>query len=216
MFERTLMLIDQELAGTISAEDRDELMEQMMMDPAVADELKRRERALYQNLQTDAQSSRPKWSLLSNAASVVIGAAGAALLLSQGAQEPGLASANVYELDNVRSAALQIRPVKLATGESWVTFMTYPDYPDFSQLDARIEVYQGEPAMLASAPDSAWRTVWQRVSSAGNRDMLVLTLPVDVLAQGVHRLAVYGVADGNATDKPIHVVIFNLEFGGGE
>ena len=40
MNERNLSLIDQEIAGTISDADRDELYEQMMMEPSLAQELK--------------------------------------------------------------------------------------------------------------------------------------------------------------------------------
>jgi hypothetical protein len=214
MIERTLNLIDQELTGIISTEDRDELMELMMMDPAVADELHRRERSLHQNLRSDVEAAHPRLSLLSNAASLALGA-GAMLLLSQGVDEgqPGLASTNVYELDNVRSATPQIRPVRIQPDERWVNFVTYPDYADFALLEVRFEAYTGDPAKVFKPAATTWRPVWQSLSTVGNRDALLLTIPGDVVSPGIHRLVVYGIANEVVINQPVHEVIFLLENG---
>lgn len=214
MFERTLILLDQELANTISPADRDELLEQMMMDPSIADELQRRERLMLENLQADAQTRRPNWFSLASAASLLV-VAGAVFLLAQNLNEypPGLASANVYELDNVRSASLQIPTVRLQSGEQWVNFMAYPDFADFRSLNVRIDFHTGDPTQVLGAEGTAWNSVWHGVSTVGNRDMLLLTVPGAELNPGIHRLVVHGVAEGKSTTNPIHEVIFALEFG---
>lgn len=214
MFDRTLSLLDQELTNTISSADRDELLEAMMMDPSIADELQRRERLIHDNLQSDIQKKRPNWFSLANAASLLV-VAGAILLLVQNLDEtpPGLVSANVYELDNVRSASPQIATVRLQAGEQWVTFMAYPDFADFNSLAVRIDLYPADPAQAFSADDAVWKPIWHGVSTVGNRDMLLLTVPVTDLQEGVHRLVVHGVAEDKSTTSPIHEVIFSLEFG---
>jgi hypothetical protein len=215
MFDRTLSLLDQELTNTIGSADRDELLEEMMMDPSIADELRRRERVIYDNLQSDARIRLPNWFSLANVASLLV-VAGATLLLAQNLDEtpPGLASANVYELDNVRSASPQISTVRVQAGEQWVNFMAYPDFADFTSLVVRIDLHTGDPTQVFSADGSAWRPVWHGVSTVGNRDMLLLTVPGIDLKPGVHRLVVHGVADGKPTTTPIHEVIFALEFSG--
>lgn len=218
MFERTLNLIDQELTNTISSSDRDELMEQMMMDPSIADELHRRERLIHEQLQADIEVKRPSWFTLANAASLVM-IAGAALLLAQylNNSPQGLASANVYELDNVRSTSTQIPTVRIQTGEQWVNFMAYPDFSDFSSLDVRIDVridlLTNMPAEVLIADGGSWKPIWQGLSTVGNRDMLLLTVPGTDLKPGIHRLVVHGVVAGETTASPVHEVIFALEVG---
>lgn len=213
MFKRTLSLLEQELANTISDSDRDALFEEMMEDPSIADELQHRERVLYDNLKSDVQNRVVGWPALASACMVFIGLTLSYFLIN-GSEDPsnGFASANVYELDNLRSASPEVSIVNLQRGERWVTFMAYPDFANFDSLNIRIESQMGDSSGESSEKVNEWRTVWSTASSVGNQDTLLISVRSAELEDGIHRLVVFGVNDKEATINPVHEVVFRIAF----
>ena len=213
MNERMRTLIEQEITGDISEADRDELMEQVMMDPEVGQALAADELLVRERMKADSVKTLPRLTLLSNAASFIAGV-GLVFFFGQQVQMAGTgsASANAYVLDNVRSATPQVQTLRLVPEEAWVTFMVYPDFAEFEMLESRIDAYSGDPEQSYVAQPGAWNTVWHGVSGAGSRDTLVLTIPSEALSDGIYRLQVFGTASGSVTGGPIHEVIFAVQY----
>jgi len=132
----------------------------------------------------------------------------------QQVQTPDLAlvSANVHELDNVRSATPQARRVTVDPKEELVTFMTYPDIADYDALDVSIEVYSGDAGHAFTFDDTHWTPLWSDRSTPGNRDFLVVTLPSHLFKPGIHRIFVRGVVVDPPSSNAIHQVVFDLQY----
>lgn len=215
MDDRTQQLIDQQLAGTISETDRDELLEQTMDNPEIAEALRAGEQAMYEGLRNaiviDAPPRR-KFGWLSHAATLLVGVGLATLVGQMQTPSTALVSANVHELDNVRSATPQARPVTIDPNEELVTFMTYPDIADYDALDVSIEAYSGEIAQAFAINDSHWTALWSDRSTPGNRDFLVVTLPSQLFEPGLYRILVRGVVVEPPASEAIHQVVFDLQY----